>query len=153
MRTYYELIKHLKTTFEEDRDVSTVVTEGVTDMDTWKKNVYPIVDVFVISEIPTESTAITRYSVEITVLDVRDFNKEEIVDKFWRNDNRHDNWNTTQSILKTARNKMIKNHLDTDITLESYTDAERMIFIKENTLDGWQQTWIIDVPDDLTTIC
>ncbi len=153
MRTYYELLKHLKTTFEEDQDVSTVVTEGVTDMDTWKKNVYPIVDVFVISEIPTESTAITRYSVEITVLDVRDFNKEEITDKFWRNDNRHDTWNLTQSILKTARNKMIKNHLDTDITLESYTDAERMIFIKENTLDGWQQTWVIDVPDDLTTIC
>ena len=153
MRTYYELIKHLKTTFEEDQDVSTVVTEGVTDMDTWKKNVYLIVDVFVISEIPTESTAITRYSVEITVLDVRDFNKEEITDKFWRNDNRHDTWNLTQSILKTARNKMIKNHLDTDITLESYTDAERMIFIKENTLDGWQQTWVIDVPDDLTTIC
>ncbi len=153
MRTYYELIKHLKTTFEEDRDVSTVVTEGYTDMDTWKKNVYPIVDVFVINEIQNESTAISRYTVEITVLDVRDINKEQITDKFWRNDNRHDGWNLTQSILKTARNKIIKNHLDTDITLESYSDAERMVVVKNNMLDGWQQTWVIDVPDDLTTIC
>lgn len=153
MRSYYEIIKHLKTTFEEDRDVSTVVTEGYIDMDNWKKNVYPIVDINVIDDAPTDSTAITRFNVQITVLDIRDINKEEVIDKFWRNDNRHDNWNTTHSILKTARNKMIKDHLDTDITIDTYTNAERMIIAKENMLDGWQQTWTIDVPDNLTTIC
>ena len=57
MRTYYELIKHLKTTFEEDVDVSTVVTEGYNDMDNWRKSVFPIVDVFVIDEAYIESTA------------------------------------------------------------------------------------------------
>lgn len=153
MRTYYELIKHLETVFEEDQDVSTVTTEGYQDMDNWKQSIFPMVDVFVINELQTENTAISRYTVEITVLDIRDFNNEEVIDKFWRNDNRHDIWNTTQSILKTARNKMIKDHLGTDITLESYTDVKRVIFEKANTLDGWQQTWIIDVPDTLTTIC
>lgn len=153
MRTYYELLKHLKVVFEEDINVNTVTSDGFADMDNWKKNVYPIVNVFTVDELPTENTAISRYQIEITVLDIRDINKEEVNDKFWHNDNRHDNWNTTQAILKTARNKMIKNHLDTDITIESYTSAERIIITKENMLDGWQQTWIIDVPDNLTTIC
>ena len=153
MRTYYELIKHLKVVFEEDINVSTVTTDGFADMDNWKKNIYPIANVFVVEELVTENTAISRYSVEITVLDIRDINKEQVNDKFWLNDNRHDNWNTTQAILKTARNKMLKNHLETDITIESYTSAERIIITKENMLDGWQQTWIIDVPDTLTTIC
>lgn len=152
MRTYYELIKKIKVVFEEDQDVSTVTTEGYQDMDNWKQNIYPIVDVFVVNEIATENTAITRYNVEITVLDIRDFNNEEVIDKFWRNDNRHDNWNTTQSILKTARNKFIKNQ-DIDVTIFSYSDAERIVFEKANTLDGWQQTWTIDVNDQLTTIC
>ena len=153
MRTYYELIKHLKVVFEEDINVSTVTTDSSADMDNWKKNIYPIANVFVVEELVTENTAISRYSVEITVLDIRDINKEQVNDKFWLNDNRHDNWNTTQAILKTARNKMLKNHLETDITIESYTSAERIIITKENLLDGWQQTWIIDVPDTLTTIC
>lgn len=153
MRTYYTLIKHIKVVFEEDINVSTVTTDSFADMDNWKKNVYPIVNVFTIEEQVTDNTAISRYTVEITVLDIRDINKEEVNDKFWHNDNRHDNWNATQAILKTARNKMIKNHLDTDITIESYTSAERIIVTKENLLDGWQQTWIIDVPDNLTTIC
>lgn len=153
MRSYYDLIQHLKTVFEEDRDVRTVVTEVYPDIEHWKKNVYPIVDINVLSDESIESTSVTRFSVEITVLDIRDVNKEEVRDKFWRNDNRHDIWNTTHSILKTARNKMIKNHLDTDITIDSYTSAERQTFVLSNALDGWQQTWNIDVPDNYTTIC
>lgn len=153
MRQYYDLIKHLKTTFEEDRDVSTVVTEGYLDMDNWRHSIFPMVDINVLSETLTDSTAVTRFNVEITVLDVRDKNNEEVNDKFWRNDNRHDIWNTTHSILKTARNKLIKDHLDTEITLTSATDAERFIWAKENHLDGWQQTWTIDLPDTYTTIC
>lgn len=153
MRTYIELLKNLKTVFEEDQNVSTVTTEGFADMDLWKKNVYPIVDVFVIDEVAIDNTAMTRYNVEITVLDIRDINNEEIIDKFYRNDNRHDNWNTTQAILKTGRNKMLKNQQENDITIDSYTNALRMVIQKENMLDGWQQIWSVDVPDDLTTIC
>lgn len=153
MRTYFDLIKHLKDVFEEDQNVSTVVTEGYNDMDNWKKNVYPIVDIFVSNEVGTDSTALARFNVEVTVLDIRDINKEQVNDKFWRNDNRHDNWNTTLAILRTARNKMIKNHLDTDIVLTDATIAERIVLQKENLLDGWTQTWTIDVIDEQTTIC
>ena len=153
MRTYYDLIQHLKTTFEEDSDVQTVVTEGYIDMDNWKKNVYPIVDINVLNSPFVENSGISRFNVEITVLDIRDINNEQVNDKFWRNDNRHDNWNLTYAILNTALTKIVKDHLATDISLDTATNAERFNSVKENVLDGWQQTWTIDMPDTLTTIC
>lgn len=150
MRTYYELLNYLKSVFEADDMVNTITTEGYLDMDNWRKNLYPLVDVFVVNSPFVDSTAVTRYNVEITVLDIRDFNNEVVNDKFWRNDNRHDNWNTTRAILKLAQNKVIKNQ---DITLVTATDAERIVLGKENGLDGWQQTFTIDVPDLYTAIC
>ena len=155
MNAYHELIKHLKTTFEEDDLVSTVTTSGYADMDNWKKDVYPIVDIYVVDSPFTgkDSTALSIFNVEITCLDIRDVNKEDTLDRFWHNDNRHDNWNTCHAILKKAQNKLIKDHLGTNITLDSATSLERLVFVKENTLDGWQVTWTISVPDTLTTIC
>lgn len=150
MRTYYELLKYLKEVFEDDDHTNTITTEGYMDMDNWKKSVYPMVDVFISGSPYIDSTAITRYNVEITVLDIRDFNKEVVNDKFWRNDNRHDNWNLTRAILKRGQNKITKNQ---DITLVTATDAERIVFGKENGLDGWQQTFTIDVPDTYTSVC
>lgn len=150
MRTYYDLLNYLKSVFESDDMVNTITTEGYNDMDNWRKSIYPMVDIFIPSSPYVDSTAVTRYDVEITVLDIRDWNNEVVNDKFWRNDNRHDNWDTTRAILKLAQNKITKNQ---DITLATATGAERIVFGKENGLDGWQQTFTIDVPDTYTSIC
>jgi hypothetical protein len=156
MNTYYELIKNLKTIFEQDSDINTVISEGdTTAIDNYKKNIFPLVHIEVVNSPYTGklNTALTRFNVEITVVNLRDVNKEIVNDKFWLNDNRHDNWNMTRAILKKAQNKIIKDTTGTYITLESSTDAERLSWRFENTLDGWQQTWTLDVPDDLTTVC
>ena len=86
-------------------------------------------------------------------MDIRDVNKENVKDKFWNQDNRHDIWNTTRAVLKRAENKMIKDTEQTDITLTDATAAEKVTYAYMNGLDGWQQTWTIDVPDELTTVC
>ena len=156
MNTYYELIKGLKTIFEQDVDVNTVISEAdPTAIDNYKKNMFPLVHIQVTSSpfTGTEGLASTRYNVEITVVKLRDVNQEIVNDKFWMNDNRHDNWNTTRAILKKAQNKVIKDVLGVFMSLEGSSDAEILYWTKENTLDGWQQTWTIDMPDDLTTVC
>lgn len=152
MNTYYRLLDTLKKIFEQDNDVKTVVTG---DFEQWKKDIFGIVHIEVLSSdfIGLESLNVTRYDVSINVLDIRDVNKENIKDKFWHNDNRHDIWNTTRAVLKRAENKMVKDILNTDITLTSATVAERVSYGHMNGLDGWQQTWTIDVPDELTTVC
>lgn len=151
MNSYYNLIETLKTIFEEDSRISTIVTG---DIDEYKRNMFPLVHIALIDSpfIDLNTTAVTRYSVEITAVDIRDINKEEDRDKFWLNDNRHDNWNLTRSILKTAEAKLIKQKYDT-LHLESAGSANPLSFQKENLLDGWQQTWTIDVDDNYVTKC
>lgn len=152
MTTYYRLITLLKTIFEQDNDVNTVLTG---DFEQWKKDIFAIVHLEVLNSafVGLQNVNVTRYEVSINVLDIRDVNKENVKDKFWHQDNRHDIWNTTRAVLKRAENKMIKDTENTDITLIDASAAEKVTYAYMNGLDGWQQTWIVDVPDELTTVC
>lgn len=149
MNTYYQTLTYIKAIFEADNRVKNVVTG---DFEEWRKDVFNLVHIqFVDSPfLGNENTSTIRYNVEITVLDIRDVNKEDVKDRFWHNDNRHDSWNDTSSILNLARNRMIKND---DVTLVTATSAQPITYAYGNGLDGWQQTWTIDVPDNFTTIC
>ena len=151
MNTYYEVIKYLKETFEEDSRVNNVVTG---DYEQWKKDVFLLVHLDVVSSPFTNllNTSTIFFDVEITVLDIRDVNKENVKDRFWHNDTRHDSWNDTLSVLNLARNKVIKD-IDRDITISAATQADKITFAYMNGLDGWQQTWTIEVPDNFTSVC
>ena len=154
--TYYELIKTVKDIFEQDDDVNSVICENEpSQIDNYKMSVYPLVHIRVVSSpfIGNDTTALTRYNMEVTVVNLRDVNKEIINDKFWLNDNRHDNWNLTMSILKTAQNKLVKDTEDKNITLVTANDAEMLEWAIGNGADGWQQTWVLDVPDTITSVC
>ena len=153
--SYNTLIETLKETFESDAMVSTVVTGDATEVDNYKKNLFPLVHIEVDNSpfLGVANTSMVQYNVVITVVDVRDVNKEEDRDKFWKNDNRHDIWNTTRYILRTAEVKMIKEIYGENINLVTVTSADLLSFVRENTLDGWQQTWTIDVPDIYVKAC
>lgn len=152
MNTYYELLNHLKTTFEEDERVNNVVTG---DFEEWRSDMFLLVHIDINSSplINLNNTSTIRFNIDINVLDIRDVNNEEDPDRFWHNDNRHDSWNDCLSVLNLARNKIIKDHLDNLITLSGATDAQRITYAYGNGLDGWSQTWTIDVPDNFTSIC
>lgn len=151
MNTYYELIKYLKATFEEDNRVNNVVTG---DFEEWKKDVFLLVHLDVTDSPFTDlnNTSTVYFNVDITVLDVRDVNKQNVKDRFWHNDNRHDAWNDTLSVLNLARNKVIKD-IDRDISINTASTAERITYAYMNGLDGWRQTWTIEVPDYFTAVC
>lgn len=152
MRTYYNVLNHLKTTFEEDERVANVVTG---DHEEWRKDMYNLVWIDVVDEvlIGDNNTSTVRFNIDVQVMDIRDVNKEDVKDRFWHNDTRHDGWNDTLSILRLARNKIIKDHLDNNITLVSASNAVRLSWAGGNGKDGWEQTWTIDVPDNFTSIC
>ena len=153
--SYNRLLETLKETFESDAMVSTVVTGDATEVDNYKKNLFPLVHLDVENSpfLGVANTSSSQYNVVVTVVDIRDVNKEEDRDKFWKNDNRHDNFNTTRHILRTAEVKMIKEIYGNNINLVTTTGAELVSFVRENTLDGWEQTWTIDVPDEYVRAC
>ena len=152
MNTYYELIQHIKNTFEEDERVNNVVTGGHEE---YAKDLFNLVRMNVISApfVSENNTSLVRFIIDVEVLDVRDVNPEDFKDRFWKNDNRHDIWNETLSILNLARNKFIKDHLRNDITLVTATDAEPITYAYMSGVDGWEQTLTIDVPDNFTAVC
>lgn len=153
MNTYYEVIKYVKNLFESDDRVNNVVTG---DFDQWKRDMFTLVHIDVTDApyISENNTALVRFNIDINVLDIRDKNKEDNKDRFWFNDNRHDIWNDTLSILNLARNKAKKDYLDNDISLNDATSsATRITYAYLNGLDGWSQTWVVDVPDNFTAIC
>lgn len=152
MNTYYELLTHLKTTFEEDDRVSNVVTG---DFEEWRKDMFLLVHIDINSSpfLGNQNTSTIRFNIDINVLDIRDVNKEDVKDRFWHNDTRHDSWNDCLSVLNLARNKVVKDHLGNDIEIVAVTDALRVTYAYGNGLDGWSQTWTIDVPDNFTSIC
>lgn len=153
--SYNSLIETIKETFESDELVSTVVTGDASEVDNYKKNLFPLVHIDVTDSVflGTSNTSTSEYNVIITVVDIRDVNKIEDRDKFWKNDNRHDSWNTTRHILRTAEIKMIKEIYGDNINLVTASSAELLSFTRENTLDGWQQTWTIDLPDYYVKAC
>ena len=152
MNTYYELIKHIKTTFEEDDRVKNVVTG---DFEQWNKDIFLLVHIDVTDTpfVSEDTTSLVVFNVVVTVLDIRDVNNQDVKDRFWHNDNRHDSWNDTLSVLNLARNKVRKDHLRNLITLQTATSAERITYAYMNGLDGWQQTWTVEVPDTFTSVC
>jgi len=153
--SYNLLIETLKETFESDDRTSTVITGNATEVDNYKKNLFPLVHIDVINSVflGTANTSTSQYNVIITVVDIRDVNKEEDRDKFWKNDNRHDNWNRCNAILRTGEVKMIKEIYGENVNLVTASSAELLSFTRANTLDGWQQTWTIDVPDVYIKAC
>lgn len=154
--SYNLLIETIKQTFESDDMVSTVITGDATEVDNYKKNLFPLVHIDVESYNPivnVTNTSTVSYNVVITVVDIRDINKEQDRDKFWKNDNRHDNWNTTAHILRTAEVKMIKEIYGDNVSLVSTSNADLLSVQRENLLDGWQQTWNISVPDIYIKAC
>ena len=152
MNTYYEVIKYLKNLFESDDRVNNVVTG---DFEQWKKDLFLLVHIDVTDApfVGEANTGVVYFNVVINVLDIRDVINEDDKDRFWHNDNRHDSWNDTFSVLQIARNKIIKDYLQNDITLDTATSADRVTYAYMNGLDGWTQTWTIEVPDNFTAIC
>jgi len=153
--SYNLLIETLQATFEADEMVSTVITGDATEVDNYKKNQFPLVHIEVVDSggLDIANTSTVSYNCLITVVDIRDINKEEDRDKFWKNDNRHDNWNTTRHILRTGELKMVKETYGENVSLASAGSAELLNIVRENLLDGWQQQWTIEVPDVYVKSC
>ena len=146
------MILRLKEVFEQDPNVNTIVSTGdPNQLDSYRQNIFPIVQVYVLNS-PSEgiTNGVTRYNVEVTAVDVRDMNKEDVNDKYFRNDNFHDNINLMRSVLKRA--EMILRR-DNNVEVVGAQAAEPIVYAKQNVLDGWSQVWTIDVVDSINYAC
>jgi hypothetical protein len=87
--------------------------------------------------------------VSIQVLDQIDFNKIISTDKFTTNDNRQDIYNTSLQSLRRAYNELARNA----VISVSGNSSFNKVLQERNNLIGYQLDLLIEVPNDIMSIC
>lgn len=132
---FLDTINYLKGLFEADADVNTI-THGVSnDIDLDKKTIYPLVHIQFLNFNPVVQIGMVSFLFEIHILKIRDINKVPSSDKWLKNDNELDNYNTCVNIANRLF-AHLKNYNDYDIDLLSQTIPEIISLQFMNMLDG-----------------
>lgn len=149
---YSFLLNYIKSFSDSDVFVNTI-TQGITeDIDLDKGNILPLLNVEIFD--PTFPPNTITFQVEVTVLDIRDINKnEEPLDKFMLTDNKIDNFNETLAVVNRIVGKMRKDFGDTNISINTEPGAGKMEEWGKNLLDGWQLLMTVTMPNTTINLC
>ena len=152
MNSYAELLYYIESLGEADVFVNTVTKTGDADLDTYKANIFPILDVF-IGGGSFPSNALIRYNVSLTCVDLRNINKEIVNDKFSENDNEIDNHTETIMVLNRIWLLMKRDFAENNITASETPTFEKITLEGSNLYDGWQLSFDVDVPNTTIDLC
>lgn len=130
---FITVITYLKELFESDSRV-TLVTHGVSnDIDLDKNSNYPLAHIQCLNFNPAYQSGMISFLFEIHILKIRDVNKTPSTDKWLRNDNELDNYNTCVNIANRLFSQL---RLNVDIEVASQTTPEILSLQFMNMLDG-----------------
>lgn len=150
MNQYSELLLYLKQLGEADPFINTITKGSQIDLN--KANVFPMLNININSGSFTNAASIV-FNVELTAVDIRDINKEQINDKFWENDNEVDNLNETLAVLNRIWTTLKRRFDDNDYSTPDNPGLEAIIFNDKNILDGWTLTFSVELPNDVLNLC
>lgn len=156
MNQYTELLIYLKQLAEQDSFVNTV-TQGEFDrIDLDKGNVFPLVHISFTNANFTNGSVV-RFTMNIVCFAERvtynDVNNQTGIDKFWLQDNEVDNMNETFAVLNRMWLKMYTDFEENDITASEDPPLTPIYFARTNTLDGWELTFDVEVPNTTLNLC
>lgn len=138
-KTSYFVVETLKT----NPLVNTITFEKTAEMDWNKQNIYPLVNIDVISSNPTDENVEVTFI--LTAVQERDVDNEMEADKLFGS-NLIDNLNETHQILNKLLRVILNNHNDDDIDVVQYTNIR---FLKNfrGALDGSQMDVVLTIPN------
>jgi len=148
MNAYTQLLNYLLLILSADIDINTV-TEGeeLDRIDIANKNIYPLAHIDADDGTFTENNF--QFNVSLQVVDQIDFNKIISTDKFTTNDNRQDVYNTSLQSLRRAYNELARNA----VISVSGNSTFNKVRNQKNGLVGYQLDMLIEVPNDIMSIC
>ena len=92
VRGFYQLTETIKTALLEDKDINTVTTGDITDVNLNKQDIFPLGHIIINNVIDEEQ--VLRFNISILACDIVNQSKEFTVDRFTGNDNVQDILNT-----------------------------------------------------------
>tara|TARA_R110002124_G_scaffold88702_2_gene227371 strand:- start:778 stop:1242 length:465 start_codon:yes stop_codon:yes gene_type:complete len=152
MNAYSQLLRYIKELVEQDPYITTILNRLPEDFDWEKGNVYPIFNVSALGGSIT-SPATVLFNVELTCVDIRMINKEDVNDKYWDNDNSVDNHNSTLSSLTMLWTKLSRDFARNNITASDSPSINQIDFEGVNLMDGWSMTFDVEMPIYEVSLC
>ena len=152
MNAYSQLLRYIKQLVDEDSYITTVLNRVSEDFDWEKGNIFPIFNISVLEGSIT-STATVLFSIELTCVDIRMINKENITDKFWDNDNSVDNHNAALASLSMVWTKMNRDFVKNNITASDNPTINQIDFEGANLYDGWTMSFDVEMPMYEVSLC
>jgi len=145
MNAYSQLLRYIKGLVEEDEYIATVLNRVPDDFDWEKGNLFPIFNISALGGSIT-STSTVLFNVQLTCVDIRMINKENINDKFWDNDNSVDNHNAALASLAMVWTKMSRDFAQNNITASDNPTIDQVDFEGVNLSDGWTMSFDVEMP-------
>ena len=148
IRGFYQLTETIKEQLLEDKNINTVTTGDITDVNLNKQDIFPMGHIIVNSVVDQEQ--VLRFNITVLAMDIVDQSKELTIDRFKVNANEQDILNTQLSVLNKLIQKLRMGDLYRDMyQLQSDPTLEPFYDRFENQLAGWSANMEVLIYNDI----
>jgi hypothetical protein len=148
IRGFYQLTETIKEQLLEDKNINTVTTGDITDVNLNKQDIFPMGHIIVNSVVDQEQ--VLRFNITVLAMDIVDQSKELTIDRFKGNANEQDILNTQLSVLNKLIQKLRMGDLYRDMyQLQSDPTLEPFYDRFENQLAGWSANMEVLIYNDI----
>tara|TARA_R110001592_G_scaffold28641_4_gene104750 strand:- start:833 stop:1303 length:471 start_codon:yes stop_codon:yes gene_type:complete len=148
IRGFYQLTETIKAELLEDKNINTVTTGDITDVNLNKQDIFPLGHIIINSVIDEEN--VLRFNLSILACDIVNLSKEPTIDRFKGNNDVQDILNTQLGVLNRLTQRLRKGNLYTDMyQLENSPNLEPFYDRFENQLAGWTITMDVVIYNDI----
>ncbi len=148
IRGFYQLTETIKEQLLLDKNINTVTTGDISDVNLNKQDIFPLGHLIVNTVAVDEQ--VLSFNISVLACDIVDQSKELTLDRFRGNDNVQDILNTQLGVLNKLIQRLRMGDLHTDMYQLSGTPTLLPFYDRfENQLAGWTATMDIQIYNDI----
>jgi len=148
IRGFYQLTETIKDQLLLDKNINTVTTGDISDVNLNKQDIFPLGHIIVNTVSVDEQ--VLNFNISVLACDIVDQSKDATVDIFRGNDNVQDILNTQLGVLNKLIQRLRMGDLHTDMYQLSGTPTLLPFYDRfENQLAGWTATMDIQIYNDI----
>ena len=148
IRGFYQLTETIKEQLLLDKNINTVTTGDISDVNLNKQDIFPLGHIIVNNVVVNEQTL--DFNISVLACDIVNQSKDETADRFRGNNNVQDILNTQLSVLNKLVQRLRMGDLYTDMyQLNGTANLDPFYDRFENQLAGWSATMDIQIYNDI----
>ena len=148
IRGFYQLTETIKEQLLIDKNINTVTTGDISDVNLNKQDIFPLGHIIVNNVVVNEQTL--DFNISVLACDIVNQSKDETADRFSGNNNVQDILNTQLSVLNKLIQRLRMGDLYTDMYQLNGTASLQPFYDRfENQLAGWTATMDIQIYNDI----